>query len=146
MHLPLAFVTLVVTLAKQAHDTLYSCASNDSSSQGSIESQRSLVMRSSSPSLKERMISSTRQENADTRLRGSALWLCRASWTALALGILRSFFAGLPVYISNFQRVCPGHNCAAGQLAPESVRVPPILASGAGSYPTYMVVFQLVSA
>jgi hypothetical protein len=103
-------------------------------------------MRPSSPSSKERMIAPARQENANTRLHGLSLWLCRASWIALALGILGFFFAGLPVYISNFQRVCPGHNCAAGQLAPESVRVPPILSSGAGSYPTYMVVFQLVSA
>ena len=103
-------------------------------------------MRLSPPSLEERMISPARQDNSDTRLRGKLLWLFRASWIILILFILGFFFAGLPVYISDFQRVCPGNNCAAGQLAPESVRVPPILSSSVGADLTYIVVFQIVSA
>ncbi len=86
------------------------------------------------------------QSDSNTRLQGAPLVLFRLVWLLLALGTLGVFFAGLPTYLSHFQSVCPGANCAAGQLAPENVRVPPILAAPVGNYPTYTVIFQIASA
>lgn len=94
----------------------------------------------------EEMVYAGWQSESATRLRGAWLMLFRLVWLLLALCTLGVFFAGLPTYLSHFQSVCPGADCAAGQLAPENVRVPPILAAPVGNYPTYTVIFQIASA
>ncbi|HEU5367449.1 MAG TPA: hypothetical protein VFU69_03255 [Ktedonobacterales bacterium] len=94
----------------------------------------------------EEIIAADWQGDADTRLRGVPLALVRVGWALLVLGTLGVFFAGLPTYLSDYQRVCPGADCAAGQLAPEQARIVPILAAPVGSYPTYMVIFQVAFA
>jgi hypothetical protein len=94
----------------------------------------------------ERLAPPDWQRDATTRVQGILLLFLRVGWLLLALCALGIFFGGLPVYLSQFQRVCPGNDCASGQLAPESVRVPPILTPPVGSYPTYTVVFQIASA
>ncbi|HLV97827.1 MAG TPA: hypothetical protein VKT82_04035 [Ktedonobacterales bacterium] len=94
----------------------------------------------------EEIIAPDWRSDENTRLRGALLALVRLVWLLLALCTLGLFFGGLPSYIDHYQNVCPAANCASGQLAPENVRVPPILAAPVGSYPTYLVVFQVASA
>jgi hypothetical protein len=100
----------------------------------------------SANALLEEMIAPDWRSDENTRLRGVLLAFARAAWLLLALCILGIFFGGVPTYISHYQNVCPAVNCASGQLAPENVRVPPILAAPVGSYPTYLVGFQIASA
>lgn len=87
-----------------------------------------------------------RRSPLDTQLHHPWLFFVRVIWMLLALLVVGIFCAGLPVYIAHFQQVCPSGGCAAGQLAPENVRVPPAFNASAGSYPLYSVVFQVVSA
>src|SRR5690242_18794648 len=102
-------------------------------------------MQSTEALLEEIRTPDARRE-ADTQLHGVPLALFRTLWALLALFTLGVFFGGLPDYLSYYQRVCPGADCASGQLAPEFVRVPPILAAPVGNYPTYTIIFQIASA
>jgi hypothetical protein len=102
-------------------------------------------MESTNALLAEMLPPDARSE-AETRLHGVLLALFRVGWVLLVLFTLGVFFAGLPSYLSHYQLVCPGADCASGQLAPEQVRIVPILSAHLGSYPTYAVVFQIASA
>lgn len=95
--------------------------------------------------LEEMVYPDWRGERA-TRVHGALLALCRVGWLLMVLFTLGVFFAGLPSYIGHYQSVCPGADCASGQLAPENVRVHAILAAPVGNYPTYTVIFQIASA
>ncbi len=100
----------------------------------------------STNALLAQMLAPDARRDTDTRVHGVLLALVRIGWIVLVLCTLGVFFAGLPSYISHFQSVCPGADCASGQLAPEQVRVVPILVAPVSNYPTYTLIFQIASA
>ena len=89
-----------------------------------------------------------RSNAGPTRLHGTWLHLVRLSWGVLVALNLGVFVASLPVYVALLQSICSGPvvGCAAGELAPATVRALQAVGISLGAYVAIKLVLDGVMA
>ena len=99
----------------------------------------------SQPAPAPTMVSSERQNEADTQLHGRTLVFARVGWVSFAILILAISTILFPIYFAQLQTVCTGAMCAASQPTSNTAHVLKTLGLSVEGYAVFTFVLILVS-